>query len=41
MAIVTNGGTSQIRTASNYGKINVKCNYMHANNINMTMTDFF
>jgi len=36
MAIVTNRGTSQIRTTSNYGKMNTKCNYMHVNNINMT-----
>jgi len=40
MAIVTNRGTSQIRTTSNYGKMNTKCNYMHVNNINMT-TEFF
>jgi hypothetical protein len=41
MAIVTNRGTSQIQTTSNYGKINTKCNYMHVNSINMTMIEFF
>jgi len=41
MAIVTNRGTSWIRTASNYRKMNTKCNYMHVNNINMTMIEFF
>jgi len=41
MAIVTNRGTSQIRTTSNYRKINTKCNYMHVNNINMKMVEFF
>jgi len=41
MAIVTNRGKSQIWTTNNYGKMNTKCNYMHVNNINMTMTDFF
>jgi len=39
MAIVTNRGTSQIRTSSNYRKMNTKCNYMYVNNINMTMTE--
>jgi hypothetical protein len=39
MAIVTNRGTSQIGTTSNYRKRNTKCNYLHVNNINMTMTD--
>jgi len=29
MAIVTNRGTSQIRTTSSYGKMNTKCNYTH------------
>jgi len=41
MAIVTNRGTSQIRTTSIYGKMNTKCNYTHVNNINMTMTEIF
>jgi len=41
MAVVTNRGKSQIRTTSNYGKMNTKCNYMHVNNVNMTMTEFF
>ena len=41
MAIVTNRGTSQIWTTRNYGKMNTKCSYMHVNNINMTMTEFF
>jgi len=41
MAIVTNRGTSQIRTTSNYRKMNTKCNYMHVDNINMTMIEFF
>jgi len=41
MAIVTNRGTSQIRTTSNYGKMNTKCNYMQVNNINMTMIENF
>jgi len=41
MAIVTNRGTSQIRTTSNYGKINTKRNYKHVNNINMTMIEIF
>jgi len=41
MAVVTNRGTSQIQTTSNYGKINTKCNYSHVNNINMTMTEIF
>jgi hypothetical protein len=40
MAIVTNRGTSQIRT-SNYRKINTKCNYRHVNNINMTMIEIY
>jgi hypothetical protein len=40
MAIVTNRGTSQIRTTSNYGKMNTKCSYTYVNNINLTMTDF-
>jgi len=39
MAIVTNRGTSQIQTTSNYRKINTKCSYTHVNNINMTMTE--
>ena len=39
MAVVTNRGTSQIQTTSNYGKMNTKCNYMHVNNINMTKID--
>ena len=38
MAIVTNRGTSQMWTTSNYGKMNTKCNYTHVNNINMTDT---
>jgi hypothetical protein len=41
MAIVTNRGTSQIRTTSNCRKINTKCNYTHMNNINMTMIEIF
>jgi len=41
MATVTNRGTSQIRTTSNYGKMNTKCNYMLVNNINMTMNGIF
>ena len=41
VAIVTNRGTSQIWTTSNYGKMNTKCNYMHVNNINMAMTEIF
>jgi len=41
MAIVTNRGTSQIQTTSNYGKMNTKCNYTNVNNIYMTMTEIF
>ena len=41
MAIVTNRVTSQIRTTSNYGKMNTKCNYMHVNSINMIMIEIF
>ena len=41
MAIVTNRGTSQIWTISNYRKMNTKCNYTHVNNINMAMTEIF
>jgi hypothetical protein len=41
MAVVTNRGTKQKRTTSNYGKMNTKCNYTHVNNINMTMIEFF
>jgi len=41
MVIVTNRGTSYVRTTSDYGKMNTKCNYMHVNNINMTMIEFF
>jgi len=41
MAIVTNRGTSQIRTTSNCRKMNIKGNYMHVNNTNMTMIGFF
>jgi len=41
MAIVTNRGTSQIRTTNNYRKMNTKFNYMHVNNINMTMIEIF
>jgi len=40
MAIVTNRGTSQIRTTSNYRRMNTKCNYTHVNNIKMTVTEF-
>jgi len=41
MAVVTNRGTSQIWTTSNYGKMNTKCKYTYVNNINMTMTEIF
>jgi len=41
MVIVTNRGTSQIRTTSNYRKMNTKCIYTHVNNINVTMIEFF
>jgi len=41
MAIVTNRGTSQIRTTNNYGKMNTKCNYTHVNNVNMIMNEIF
>jgi hypothetical protein len=41
MAVVTNRGTTQIRTTSNYRKMNTKCNYTHVNDINMTMTEIF
>jgi len=41
MAIVTNRGTSEIRTTSNYRKMNTKCNYTHVNIINMTMIEIF
>jgi len=41
MARVTNRGTSQIQTASSYRKINTKYNFVHVNNINMTMTEIF
>jgi hypothetical protein len=41
MAVVTNRGTSQIWTTSNCRKINTICNYVHVNNINMTMIENF
>jgi len=41
MAIVTNTGTSQTQTTSNYRKMITKCNYTHVNNTNMTIIEFF
>jgi len=41
MAMVTDSGTSQTRTASSCSKMNTKCNFTHVNNINMTMIDIF
>jgi len=41
MAIVTNRGTSQIRTTSNCRTMNTKCSYMRVNNINMTIIEIF
>jgi len=41
MTIVTNRGTSQIRTTINNRKMNTKCNYTHVNSINMTMIENF
>jgi hypothetical protein len=41
MAIVTNRGTSRIRTRSSYRKMITKCNYAHVNNINMTVIENF
>jgi len=41
MAIVTNRGTSQIRTTSNYRKMNTDSSYTHVNNINMTNGKIF
>jgi len=41
MMFNTNRGKSQTWTTSSCRKMNAKCNFMHVNNINMTLIEIF